>query len=110
MYVIIITVIHFQAKLAVFDENGNCKDGKLALYLEKNYGKSKSACQVLVQQLREKHLEPLIKHLTPETDFKTIERAFMTLISSYNEQSVGPASDDVLNTFMQVYKAMYSKC
>lgn len=88
--------------MAIYEENGECKGGKLAFYLEKNYGKSKSACQALLERLRQEHLDPLIKHLTPETDFRTIEAAFMTLISAY-KKCVGPASDEVLNVFVQVF-------
>ena len=57
---------------------------------------------MLVKDLKEQHLDPLIKMLTPETDFKTIETAFMTLISLYNEKCRGPASEDVLTAFIQV--------
>lgn len=87
----------------MFDENGDCTSGKLAFYLEKNYGKSKSACQALLNGLKEQHLDPLIMRLTPETDFKTIESAFVNLISVYNDKCVGPASDDVRDTFIQVH-------
>ena len=89
--------------MAVINENGDCTSGQLAFYLEKNYGKSKSVCQDLIKSLKDCHLDPLIKTLTPDTDFKTIETAFTTLISTYNKQCVGPASEDVLNTFIQVY-------
>lgn len=55
-----------------------------------------------MDSLKQQHLDPIIEHLTPETDFKTIEAAFMTLILAYNKNCVGPASDEVLNFFMQV--------
>lgn len=93
---------YMQAFLAVFDDSGGCTSGKLAFYLEKNYSTSKSTCQTLLNGLKEKHLDPLIAKLTPETDFKTIETAFVTLISVYNDKCVGPASDDVRNVFIQV--------
>ena len=94
----------------MFDDSGNCTNGKLAFYLEKNYGKSKSACQVLLNDLKKRHLDPLIRNLTPGTDFKTIEAAFLKLISEYNDKCVGPASDDVRNAFIQVYAIIYIVC
>ena len=45
---------------------------------------------------------PLTKSLSPQTDFRTIERAFTSLISTYNKKCVGPASRDVLDAFLQV--------
>ena len=74
----------------------------MALYLEKNYRKSKSACQTLISALEEKHLDPLFKTFTPEMDFKTVETAFTIVISLYDERCVGPASEDVLRVFIQV--------
>ena len=71
-------------------------------YLEENYTKSKSVCQTLINSLKEIHLDPLIKNLSPQTDFRTIERAFTSLISAYNKKCVGPASRDVLDAFIQV--------
>lgn len=102
--IIVLFIFFFQAKIAVYDEDMGCCDGLLAFYLEKNYGASKSACQALVDNLKQQHLDPLINNLTPETDFKTIEAAFTTLISRYNKGCIGPASDDVLtsNAFVQV--------
>ena len=91
-----------QAKLAEFDENGDCKSGQLALYLEKNHTESKSVCQALMNSLKEKYLDPLTKSLSPQTDFRKIESAFISLISAYNETCVGPASHDVLDAFIQV--------
>ena len=100
-------VCFFQDEIAVYNEDGECSGGLLALYLEKNYGASNSACQTLVNRLKQKHLDPLIKNLTPETDFKKIEDAFVTLISQYNKSCIGPASDAVLNTFVQVSEINY---
>jgi hypothetical protein len=88
--------------LAIYEEDGECKGGQLAFYLELNYKKSKMTCQALVGNLKQQHLDPLITNLTPETDFESIETAFVTLISAYNAKCVGPASDEVLNTFIQV--------
>ena len=92
----------FQAEIAIYDENWRCSGGLLALYLAKNYGASQSACQTLVDHLKQRHLDPLIKNLTPETDFRTIESAFKTLVLKYKQSCVGPASDDVFHTFVQV--------
>ena len=76
--------------------------GELALYLERNYTESKSLCQSRLRKLKEQRLDPLIKNLTPATDFKTIEEAFVRIISEYDSTCVGPASDEVLNNFIEV--------
>ena len=76
--------------------------GELALYLERNYTESRSMCQTLLKNLKEQHLDPLIKNLTPATDFRMIEAKFKQIISEYDQKSVGPASEDVLNAFIEV--------
>ena len=97
-----------QNELAAYDEGGDCVGGRLAFYLEKNYKESKLACQALVKRLQEQHLDPKIEQLTPETDFRTIEAAMMSLISEYKEQCVGPASNEVLGDFMEVNIVQFS--
>lgn len=92
----------------MYDEDGECKSGQLAFYLEKNYGISKSTCYTLMDSLKQQYLDPLIKHLTPETDFKTIEAAFVNLVSKYRQKCVGPASDEVLDAFIKVIIIQYS--
>ncbi len=60
-----------------------------------------------MDDLKQRHLDPLIEHLSPETDFRTIEAAFMTLVSEFNKKCVGPASEEVLNAFIAVIKHGY---
>ena len=79
----------------------------MALYLEKNYSQSKLACQSILNDLRNRYLDPVIKNITPDTDFRTIEAAFVRVVTEYNgngkcKKSVGPASDEVLESFIQV--------
>ena len=74
----------------------------MALYLERNYTESKAMCQSELRKLKELHLDPLIKNLSPATDFKTIEAAFTKVISGYDSTCVGPASEEVLNDFIEV--------
>lgn len=88
--------------MAIYNKQGDCSDGYLARYLHENYSKSRSLCQSLVEQLKEKHLDPLINQLSPATDFRDIEAAFAAVVTSYDERSVGPAADDVLEHFIQV--------
>ena len=88
----------------VYDEEGECRGGELALYLEKNYSQSKLTCQSHLNDLKQQHLDPVIKNISPETDFKTIEAAFVNVVSKYSDDKrcVGPASDEVLEDFIQV--------
>ena len=95
-------MLYIQSQLAAFDASGECVGGELAHYLEKNWTASKSTCQSLLKKLKERHLDPLIKNLTPSTDFKTIEVAFMKVITEYNDGCIGPCADDVLNSFIAV--------
>ena len=91
-----------QSQLASFNETGDCTGGILAQYLYENSNKSQSFCQTLITGLKNKHLTPLISHITPQTDYKTIEAAFSTVLTEYNEKCVGPAADDVLEKFIEV--------
>jgi hypothetical protein len=70
--------------------------------LEKNYRESKSACQILMDDLRQQYLDPLIKHLNPSTDFRMITAAFEKVLSVYRYNCVGPASNEVISAFMKV--------
>lgn len=67
-----------------------------------NREKSRKKCEALLRSLREKHLAPLIRELSPETKFGEIKVAFDDLLDSYDEQSIGPAADEVLKEFIKV--------
>ena len=98
--------------MSVCDEDGQCRGGELVLYLEKNYKRSKLTCQSLLYDLKQQHLDQVIKYLSPETDFKTIEAAFVDVVSKYkaNKRCVGPVSGEVLNNFIRVSAYSNTSC
>ena len=63
---------------------------------------SEKECRALLQNLRDTHLNPILKNLSPETNCEDLVNAIKKIHESYWRQSIGPAKTRVHNEFMKV--------
>ena len=71
-------------------------------YCEQNKQVSEKECRALLQNLRDKYLNPILKNLSPETKYTDLVNAVHIIQQNYWKQSIGPAKTSVYDDFMKV--------
>ena len=96
-------IISLQDCIAKYSSEGGCNGGKLLQYINKNSVCSVDYCRSIIQQSKESKLDPLLKHLSVNSDIEKIIRVIEDIRKNFEEQGKGPGKNSVLQEFNEVF-------
>ena len=96
-------IMSLQDYIAEYSSGGECSGGKLLQYICKNDVCSVEYCGSIIHQSKESKLDPLLKHLSVNSDIKKIIRVIEDIKNDLKVLGKGPAKDRILEEFNEVF-------